>query len=240
MEEGVIVDAVMVRDELDLLEARLTEYAPFVDLFVVIEGDRQFGNGADKPYHVTDNPERFAPWVDSIEVVRHRVTANDAWKREHEQRRALHQVVEQCAGDDLILWGDVDEFWPVDVLARDIRTPLTIDNRHMVFAPNLEHPKREFGTVIMRADQMADPQDARTGRNHHRRIPGGFHFSWMPHNLTDKVLATAHTEVVGMDVEAGRRHKVTPWDGQRLDVVNVDSSWPIWFRDGSCPKWWFM
>lgn len=235
----MIVDAVMVRDELDLLEARLVEYEPFVDVFVVVEGDRQFGNGAEKPYLVSEHFDRFAQWAHKLEVIRHRVTASSPWEREHQQRRALSAFVAECAAGDVILWGDVDEFWPVDVLATDTQERRAVMNRHMVFAPNLEHPTPERGTVIAKASDMGRPDQARSGRNANRTVPGGFHFSWMPTDLAAKAASTAHVEAAHHDFELARRLQVAPWDGERLTLVDVDDTWPIWFRDGSCPAWWW-
>lgn len=235
----MIIDACMVRDELDLLEARLVEYEPFVDLFVVIEGDRQFGDGADKPYHVTDNADRFAQWAHKLEIIQHHVTASSPWEREHEQRRALCRELEHCDGNDVVAWGDVDEFWPVTALHRERTAPGVVVNRHMVFAPNLEHPKQEWGSIVARARDIPHPDRARSTRNHNRRIPGGFHFSWMPTDLTAKAKSTSHTEAAHHDYDRARRERVTPWDGQRLSVVDVDDTWPIWFRDGSCPEGWW-
>lgn len=236
----MIVDAVMVRDELDLLEARMVEYDAFVDLFVVVEGDRQFGDGALKPYHVSDNLDRFDRWRHKLEIVQHKVTSASSWEREHEQRRSLSVIAGQCDADDLIVWGDVDEFWPVAVLGRGVDPPWVTVNRHMVFAPNLEHPHQEWGSVCVRASDMDRPDQVRTVRNHHRRVAGGFHFSWMPTDLSLKAKSTAHTETAHYDYEQARRERVTPWDGQRLTVVDVDDSWPLWFRDGSCPAGWWV
>lgn len=54
----LLVDAVLVSSELDMLETRLREYLPHVDIFVIVESDRTFA-GTPKPLHFSDNLQHF-------------------------------------------------------------------------------------------------------------------------------------------------------------------------------------
>lgn len=62
------VDCFIFNDELDLLEFRLEEHDPFVDLFILVESNKTF-SGKPKPLYATDNIERFNRWADKLIVV---------------------------------------------------------------------------------------------------------------------------------------------------------------------------
>src|SRR5690606_36566471 len=76
--------------------------------------------------------------------------------------------------------------------------------------------------------------------------PGpGWHVSWVcSHSQqVNKLAAFAHSEVerwAGPSIQNADcyRHGYHV-DGQRLDPVDVDESWPRWIRDRSCPESWF-
>lgn len=236
----MIVDAVMVRDELDLLEARLIEFDDVVDRWVIVEGECRFGDGARKPLWFAEHRERFAAWADRI--VHLVVTADefpdDPWGREDVQRQRLFDGFADVPPSATVLVGDVDEF-PARELVRP-GVAGTFAMRHMVYAPNLEHPQPWAGTVAGDASSMSEPHRVRRDRRS-GALFGGFHFSWHPGEepIAAKVKASAHTEYASLPAEDGKAQRRTHWDSVPLQVVEVDGSWPRWFRDGSCPDWWW-
>ena len=60
-----VFDAFTFSDELDLLEARLTELDSAVYRHVLVEAPVTF-QGGPKPLHYLENRDRFAPWADKI------------------------------------------------------------------------------------------------------------------------------------------------------------------------------
>src|SRR5688572_27564099 len=115
----------MVNDELDMIECRLTELENIPNLthvFVEADVDHQ---DHPKPYHLTENIERFDQWKDRLVVVRASglPTASenpDPWAREHAQREFVREAFTDAEPDDVILHGDLDEI-PRDVFARNVR-----------------------------------------------------------------------------------------------------------------------
>ena len=85
-----IYDAFTFYNEFDLLRARLVEHDPFVDYFVLVEGDHTF-SGHPKPMYFDPSDPRLAQFCHKII----RVKANlqtapcDAWNNERTQRRAI-------------------------------------------------------------------------------------------------------------------------------------------------------
>jgi hypothetical protein len=103
-------------NELDLLEARLTEMARMVDRFVVIEA-RQTFRGAPKPLYFQENNDLFRRWSAQIDhVVVDLPDGPDAWARERHQRNVAHDVLADlgAAQDDLVLLTDLDEIVRAD------------------------------------------------------------------------------------------------------------------------------
>ena len=98
-------------NELDLLEARLTEMARMVDRFVVIEA-RQTFRGAPKPLYFQENSHLFRRWSAQIDhVVVDLPEGPDAWAHERHQRNVAHKILADlgAAQDDLVLLTDLDE-----------------------------------------------------------------------------------------------------------------------------------
>ena len=82
-----IYDCFIFRNELDLLEIRLTELYNQVDYFVVVESTHTF-QGAPKELILQNNWSRFQQWHDKMIhiVVDDMPLLGDAWQNEHHQR----------------------------------------------------------------------------------------------------------------------------------------------------------
>ncbi len=103
-------------NELDLLEARLTEMARMVDRFVIIEA-RQTFRGGPKPLYFQENSHLFSRWSAQIDhVVVDLPDGPDAWARERHQRNVAQRVLTDlgAAHDDLVLLTDLDEIVRAD------------------------------------------------------------------------------------------------------------------------------
>lgn len=108
-----IFDCFVFSRELDLLEIRLHELAPVVDVFVLAESPTTF-QGGSKPLVFHENRQRFSQFADRI---RHVVVDDmpggtrerDHWRRQSHQRNALIAGIDDALPDDVVLLSDVDE-----------------------------------------------------------------------------------------------------------------------------------
>ena len=62
------IDCFIFNDELDLLEFRLEEHDPFVDLFILVESKKTF-SAKPKPLYATENIERYERWAHKLIIV---------------------------------------------------------------------------------------------------------------------------------------------------------------------------
>ncbi len=75
----MLVDTFMFYNELDVLEARLTELDKWVDLFILSESEVNF-QGGPKELFFQNNKDRYAKWAHKIRHVI--VTAEESPKDE--------------------------------------------------------------------------------------------------------------------------------------------------------------
>lgn len=93
--------------EPEILKVRLAEELPFVDHFLIIEGDRTF-SGKPKGKYYIDSHKHI--WDDpKVTVIRYKYTAvnrRDTWRNAEAQRNAMPTMYDD---DDVIIWSDLDE-----------------------------------------------------------------------------------------------------------------------------------
>ncbi|NBR68344.1 MAG: hypothetical protein EBT79_13925, partial [Actinobacteria bacterium] len=90
MSRPTIIDVFPFNNELDMLQCRLEEMSSSVDWFIAIEADVDHQDHP-KPFHLTDNLDRFSAWSDQLIVVRATGMPTladdpDPWARELAQR----------------------------------------------------------------------------------------------------------------------------------------------------------
>ena len=235
--------------ELDMLECRLTELENVPDLVhVLVEADTDH-QGHPKPYHFTENRERFAAWGDRLRIVRATDLPDspDAWDREHAQREWVAEALTDADPDDVVLHGDLDEI-PTDTFARNVKPRgfVAAGQRFHCFAVDWLHPMVWPGTVAGHVRHISTFAAMRSARLTVQIIPrSGWHFSWVGgHAYTiEKTRTFCHPEVLDWSAEALDRGDFYTHgyhvDGQRLDAVEVDRTWPRWIAERRCPDDWF-
>lgn len=115
--------------ELDLLEIKLEEQDPVVDVFVVSEASTTY-SGKRKPWLLDEWAERWTPWAGKLLVVRvedappatlepfQRFGIREHWQRENWQRMALGRPLEGAVEpDDVIVLSDLDEILKAETIA---------------------------------------------------------------------------------------------------------------------------
>ncbi|TXT05085.1 hypothetical protein VHUM_03905 [Vanrija humicola] len=125
----VVVDAVPVSSELDMLEIRWREYAPYVDMLLVVEANMTFA-GTPKPMHFAAHRERFERIAKDAgaKLVYRAVTdfepnlPSGSFKNEAHQRQVISNLIAAERGSGaippgaLIIQSDVDEIVSRDTL----------------------------------------------------------------------------------------------------------------------------
>jgi hypothetical protein len=108
--ESKIYDCFLFFNELELLEVRLNEMAPYVDRFVLVESCETF-RGEPKPFYFAENRDKFAQFADKIIYVplHQHLETDNPWIRERWQRQQIFRGLSQCSKRDIIFLSDIDE-----------------------------------------------------------------------------------------------------------------------------------
>ena len=238
----------MIRDELDMLQMRLEEMAPYDCQHVIVEAavDHQ---GHPKPLHFRDNLEAFEPWTDRIIHIVAGDLPDDPnpWVREHAQRDHALAALADAAPDDLVLIGDVDEIPSRTALEAKPRPAIALQQNVCAFAVDWLGFK-ERTSVIANAAYVQERGSLAEIRDLRNTWPviwnGGFHFTWVGGRdwCLDKLSAFCHTEatdIVRRGVESGDFIERGLWNVAQLEPVEVDGRWPAMIRERRCPPEWF-
>lgn len=243
----------MFRDELDMLECRLTELEDSpVYRHVLIEApvDHQ---GHPKPLHYAGNRERFAPWADRITHVVARGLTGAPWDREHAQREAVRLGLEDAGPDDVILHGDVDEI--PSAAALKAGPGWAFEQRLHAFAADWVHPQTWRGTVSRRYGDVATFTALRDERWTLPLLPdGGWHLTWLggPAEISRKLTAFCHLELRDEIAAANARGELYEgglvpgtWGHEPYSPMwfqqkpaDIDETWPRYIRERRCPQSW--
>lgn len=263
MTRPLIIDTFPINDEMAMLECRLEEMASAVDFFVAVEANVDHQDHP-KPYHLTENLDRFDAWADKLVVVRATGLPTvaddpDPWARELSQREYVRDglaVIGQrvdLTPETIILHGDVDEICrPLHV--RNVRPRngfVSFEQSLHCFAVDWLHPDPWGGTVAGTLAQVAALGDLpfqkmRNTRNANRPLPqSGWHLSWLGGRdaALKKLGSFCHPEVaertlVGLSTDLYLKEGLHV-DGRKMKPVDVDETWPKYIYERRCPDNWF-
>lgn len=105
----MIVDTFQFFNELDILELRLKNLDPYVDLFVLSESPVTHA-GNPKPLFFEENKERFSKWLPKIRhIICPPCEGTGLWDREKHQRECVLLGMEDVPDDATVMISDVDE-----------------------------------------------------------------------------------------------------------------------------------
>lgn len=250
----MIIDSFMFNNELDMLECRLTEIGDVVDYVIAVEANVDHQDHP-KPFHLSENLDRFERWGDKLVVVRAKGLPTveddpDPWAREHAQREFTFEGLAaiDAGPDDVVLHGDVDEI-PTVLVTRNVRPQgfVSFMQRGHFWSCRWLYPEPWFGTVAGRVRDVSSFGAMRDTRNIAKKIPnGGWHLSWLggADAALTKVGSFCHPEVKdrivdGLASDQFLRHGFHV-DGQRMSRCEIDGTFPKWIRDGHCPESWLL
>lgn len=254
MNRPLIIDTFMINNELDMLECRLTEIGDVVDYVIAVEANVDHQDHP-KPFHLSENIERFDAWGDKLIVVRAKGLPTleddpDPWAREHGQREFTFEGLAAIGAgpDDIVMHGDVDEI-PTALIARNIRPQgfVSFTQRGHFWSCRWLYPEPWFGTVAGRVRDIVSFGAMRDTRNIGRKIPnGGWHLSWLggPEVAMRKVGSFCHPEVKdrivdGLSSDQFLRQGIHV-DGAVMTRCEIDHTFPKWVREGRCPESWLL
>lgn len=247
----MIYDTFLFRNELDMLELRLTELESYhlPVTHVLAEAAVDF-HGKPKPLFYRENRDRFRRWHDHIihVVVNELPEAENPWVREHAQRDAMTDLVAALAKDEeLILICDADEIPSKMALQYPYPGPAGLLMRTCHSAVDWLYPAPQPGSVVVAARhlwgrRLSDVRDSRPS------LPmfqdGGWHLSWLGGlaEQSAKLAVSCHRELSHAErdiIEGGHGYRTGGHDGVQMVPVDVDESWPRYIYDRKCPASWF-
>ncbi|KAL0943690.1 glycosyltransferase family 17 [Colletotrichum truncatum] len=207
-----VYDLLLVNTEVEMLEVRMGQMAPYVDYFVIIESDKTFTDHS-KPLYIKENWDLFKPWHDKMIVRKLDLDAlksGSTWDRETKSRNAMYDQVipglegEQAASiDDVLIVSDVDEIPKPDVLRalRNCKIPQRVTIHSKIYYYSYQwlarndwaHPQ---ATVYRGADTVL-PDELRSNANDYHFPYGGWHCSYCfstVKEMAQKINSFSHSE----------------------------------------------
>jgi hypothetical protein len=255
-------DTFLFGDELEMLRCRLEELDGKVHRHVLVESalDHQ---GNAKPLYYAENKSQFSAFNDRIvHVVADLPTyaeTREPWDREHAQREAVRQGLEDASPDDVVLLCDVDEI-PSDRALRFEPGEFTALNMRIgQFAVDWVWPEESRIAVMARHKHLVKVP-LWLARNNGPRggMPllggAGWHFTWLggPEAIKLKAEQFCHLELQGMILQGNEDgwwyEQGRTWHGSDaypppptgwLAPVTVDETWPAYIYERRCPPSWF-
>lgn len=240
--------------EFDVLECRLVELEDVPNVVhVAVEADVDH-QAHPKPYHLSEQLDRFAPWKERLRVVRATglptlADSSDAWSREQAQREFAKDAMSDAANGDVVLHGDLDEI-PTPLVVRNVRPRgmVAFEQRGHFFAVDWLYPQPWRGTVAAMAGSFQRFNQLRDARNFAPPLHNaGWHLSWLggPEANDRKLHSFCHGEVASQ-IEYGMSNGRNAFledgihvDGTVMVPVDVDESWPRYVYERRCPANWF-
>lgn len=210
-------DCVLVESErdLDLLEARFTEYEGLPVVHVIGETRVDY-QGNPKLAWFWDNRDRFGEWLgrwNHVLAEPWELGGSDPKARKDAMRDYLaHAVV--ADPDDVVMHGGVDEIPSKDTVQAlidgKVFFPIGMEMQWCVYRPGVMHPLLWRGTVAHTWKYVGSFAGLREKKND--KIP---------------VVVNAGTRMSMLGEPIQDIHP----DGHHLTVKDVDDSFPRWFRD---------
>jgi hypothetical protein len=181
-----VYDVFLFSGEFDLLYLRVSELAPVVDHFVVVEATTTF-QGQPRTVAPLETDPRLAPFMSRI----HHVVVDDLprdttpWVAEYVQRNALGRVRSYAEATDVVILSDVDEIPSRRAVELAAERPkgeiLALDMRFFYYGFNWEQPARWERARVVRAKVLdrLSPQELRSFPYPDSVLPdAGWHFSY--------------------------------------------------------------
>ena len=242
----MIYDCFIFNNEVELLELRLNILDPYVDKFVLTEGDTTF-SGLPKESVYLQNKERFSKWEDKI--IHNFIEIPDlptTWDREIYSRNSPVSLG-VFEDDDLILSSDLDEIPNPEILEAvdewvSDDTHFTFQQKRYVYFINNFETDVWFGTRACTGKYLKNTSIDQIRENTEREeqltgsiiTNGGWHFTFCggEEMIKTKIESFSHTEhntpkVIESITDRIKNNKdplLRDW--YYYQVVEIDDSYP--------------
>ncbi|GKT41326.1 uncharacterized protein ColSpa_01507 [Colletotrichum spaethianum] len=208
-----VFDLLLINTEIEMLELRLGQMAPYVDYFVILESDKTFTDHP-KPLYVKENWDLLKPWHDKMILRTMDLNAfkeGSTWDRETNSRNAMFsQVIPGLKGaqaasyDDIILVSDVDEI-PKPATLRALRNcvvPPRVSIHSQMYYYSYQWKARNDWShpqaTVYQGDDTVLPHDLRHNANDYHFYQGGWHCSYCfstVEEMAQKINSFSHAEL---------------------------------------------
>jgi hypothetical protein len=197
---AMIVDTTLFNNEFDMLDIRIALTEDWVDRWIICEGNRTM-SGRPKPYHLSENLERYRHLGDRLRVICLDIPESwSNWDIENGQRAALMPGYQDCAPDDIIMHSDLDEILnpklvpEIIELCRSVDKPITCTLAMYLYRFDQKLQRTWAGNVVALQRHFDDPchlykglaagvghAQKRKDRSHCHWYPNlaGWHWGWM-------------------------------------------------------------
>lgn len=242
----MIYDCFIFNNEVELLELRLNILDPYVDKFVLTEGDTTF-SGLPKESVYLQNKERFAKWEDKI--IHNFIEIPDlptTWDREIYSRNSPVSLG-VFEDDDLILSSDLDEIPNPEILEAvdewvSDDTHFTFQQKRYVYFINNFETDVWFGTRACTGKYLKNTSIDQIRENTEREeqltgsiiTNGGWHFTFCggEEMIKTKIESFSHTEhntpqvieSITDRIKSNKDPLLRDW--YYYQVVEIDDSYP--------------
>ncbi|KZL81899.1 glycosyltransferase family 17, partial [Colletotrichum incanum] len=208
-----VFDLLLINTEVEMLEIRMGQMAPYVDYFVILESDKTFTDHP-KPLYIKENWNIFKPWHNKMILRTMDLEAlkdDSTWDREAKSRNAMYEQViptlvgEQAAAiDDVLIVSDVDEIPKPEILRalRNCNIPPRVTIHSKIYYYSYQwlarndwaHPQ----ATVYRGANTVLPDDLRKNADDHHFNHGGWHCSYCfstVEEMAQKINSFSHAEL---------------------------------------------
>jgi beta-1,4-mannosyl-glycoprotein beta-1,4-N-acetylglucosaminyltransferase len=191
----MVIDTLLFNNEFDMLDIHLAITDHYVDRWVVLEASRTF-SGIAKPYNLLDNLHRYQQqYGDRLRVVTLELQAHEInLICETRMRQAIAPALADCAPDDIVIHGDLDEIinpesWTDIVAMMDQHNqPVSCGFEMYMYRFDQRAERGWKGSVVARRRMFDTPHELYKGASIKRKnrdhcvgfpTPVGWHWTWM-------------------------------------------------------------
>lgn len=249
----MIIDGFIFYNELDLLELRLIELDPIVDIFILVQADSTF-RGDPKPYFFNPEDPRWEKYINKIRLVNVEMPRlRGTWEREAYQRNQISETMKEICYFDpesVCMISDADEIPRREAVEEwstrldDLhRFPHRLTMRAYYYALNVR--TGDEGSVrMLLADDLTTAEEIRHSDPRFEIPNAGWHFSYLgdAEFIRNKIKAFSHSELdlpqyTDLSAIEGRMRSLKDlYDRGSFVLEEVDDTWPVAVREN--PEFW--
>lgn len=218
----MFIDTTLFNNEFDMLDIRMAISESYVDRWVVCEGNRTM-SGRPKPYHLSENLDRYRHWGDRLKVIQLDIPeAWTNWDIENGQRAALVPGYADCSDEDIVMHSDLDEILNPNLVPEILQQldeqdrPVTCTLEMYIYKFDQKLQRTWAGNVIAKKRMFDDPchlykglnagvghAQKRKDRSHCVWYEGlaGWHWGWMGNDDVIKTKVVSCIESQHKDTE---------------------------------------